>query len=69
MTAFILILHMASGAEPAWSYRDPAECWAAVEQVRTEYGIVAECRTATIATPVGAPVTSPRPLPKPEGLK
>ena len=69
MQLVVLILHMASGPEPAFAYRDPAECWRAVEAARIEYGMTAECRTAQIQTPVGAPLTSPRPLPKPEGLK
>lgn len=70
MNLTILILYLATEPEPALAYRDPAECWAAVDRLRTEFDMMAECRSAQIVTPVWtAPMTSPRPLPKPEGLK
>lgn len=70
MTLAILILYLATGPEPAWAYTDPATCHEAARILRDHHGVMADCRTAQITTPVwSAPMTSPRPMAKPEGLK
>jgi hypothetical protein len=70
MTLTILVLYLATGPEPAWAYVDPAACHEAARALRDHHGIVADCRTAQITTPVGpAPIISPRPMANPEGLK
>ena len=67
-TIFVLFLWINGQAEPYMAFSDSEFCWGYVAVIEAD-GIDAECRTASIATQVGAPLrTSPRPLPKPEGL-
>ena len=59
MEVFILFAWLSDGQPyPATAYATSDECWQAVQ--RFSESLQAECRTATLATPI-APVTMPEP--------
>lgn len=64
MTVFILFAWFGINAKPVGLYSDSEVCWADVAIARN-HGHMAECRIATVQTPIAAI----RPLPKPEVQK
>lgn len=70
---FILFIWFGQDPAPITVFANEGDCWLEVEEILAE-GDTADCRTFHSYTPVGAPfptapLTSPRPKPRPEGLK